>query len=117
MLTVRDRFITQAMVQVMSPRFDPGFSDHRDGCRPGRRAHQAVKQACRDVAEEYRWVVDIDLEKFFDQVKHDMLMSRVARKIKDKRLLKLIGRYLTAGILKEGLVSPREAGTPPGAYA
>jgi group II intron reverse transcriptase/maturase len=112
--TVLDRFITQAMLQVMSPRFDPGFSDHSYGFRPGRRAHQAVEQACHYVAEGYRWVVDIDVEKFFDQVNHDMLMSRVARKIKDKRLLKLIRRYLTAGILKEGLVSQRDAGTPQG---
>ena len=112
--TVLDRFITQAMLQVMSPLFDPGFSDHSYGFRPGRRAHQAVEQACHYVAEGYRWVVDIDLEKFFDQVNHDMLMSRVARKIKDKRLLKLIRRYLTAGILKEGLVSQRDAGTPQG---
>jgi len=112
--TVLDRFITQAMLQVMSPRFDPGFSDHRDGCRPGRRAHQAVEQACQYVAEGYRGVVDSDLEKFFDQVNHDMLMSRVARRIKDKRLLQLIRRYLTAGILKEGLVSQRDAGIPQG---
>jgi retron-type reverse transcriptase len=90
--TVLDRFITQAMLQVMSPRFDPGFSDHSYGFRPGRRAHQAVEQACHYVAEGYRWVVDIDLEKFFDQVNHDRLMSRVAKKIKDKRLLKLIRR-------------------------
>ncbi len=112
--TVLYRFITQAILQVMSPLFEPGFSDHSDGFRPGRRAHQAVEQACHDVAEGYRWGVDIDLEKFFDHVNHDMLMSRVARKIKDKRLLKLIRRYLTAGILKEGLASQREAGTPQG---
>lgn len=112
--TVLDRCITQAMLQVMSPLFDPGFSDHSDGFRPGRRAHQAVEQACHDVAEGDRWVVDIDLEKFFDQVNHDMLMSRVARNSKDTRLLKWIRRYLTAGIVKEGLVSQRDAGTPQG---
>jgi RNA-directed DNA polymerase len=112
--TVLDRFITQAMLQVMSPLFDPGFSDHSYGFRPGRRAHQAVEQACHYMAAGYRWVVDIDLEKCFDQVNHDMLMSRVARNIKDKRLLQLIRRYLTAGILKEGLVSQRDAGTPQG---
>ncbi len=112
---VLDRFITQAMLPVMSPRVDPGFSDHSDGFRPGRRAHQAVEQACHSVAEGYRWVVAIDLEKFFDHVKHDMLMSRVARHIKDTRLLKRLRRYLTAGILPEGLVSQREAGTPQGA--
>ena len=112
--TVLDRLMTQAMWPVMSPVFDPGVSDHSDGFRPQRRAHQAVGQACHDIAEGYRWVVDIDLEKFFDQVNHDMLMNRVAKKIKDKRLLQLIRRYLTAGILKEGLVSQREAGTPQG---
>ena len=113
--TVLDRFITQAMLPVMSPRVDPGFSDHRDGFRPGRRAHQAVEQACHSVAEGSRWVVAIDWEKFFDHVKHDMLMSRVARNIKDTRLLKRLRRYLTAGILPEGLVSQREAGPPQGA--
>lgn len=112
--TVLDRFITQAMLPVMSPLFDPGFSDHRDGFRPGRRAHQAVEPACHYVAEGYRWVVAIDVEKFFDHVNHDRLMSRVARNITDKRLLQLIRRYLTAGILKEGLVSQRDAGTPQG---
>jgi RNA-directed DNA polymerase len=112
--TVLDRFITQAILQVMSPVCDPGFSDHSYGFRPQRSAHQAVGQACDYIAEGYRWVVDIDLEKFFDQVNHDMLMNRVAKKIKDTRLLQLIRRYLTAGILKEGLVSQREAGTPQG---
>ena len=113
--TVLDRFITQAMLQVMSPLFAPGFSDRSDEFRPGRRAHQAIEQACHYVAEGYRWVVDIDLEKFFDQVNHGMLMSRVARNIKAKRLLKLIRRYLTAGIVKEGRVSQRDAGPPQGA--
>jgi group II intron reverse transcriptase/maturase len=112
--TVLDRLITQAMLHVMSPIFDPGFSEHSYGFRRGRSAHQAVEQACGYIAEGYRWVVDVDLEKFFDQVNHDLLMSRVARKIKDKRLLKLIRRYLTAGIMREGLVSQREAGTPQG---
>jgi RNA-directed DNA polymerase len=112
--TVLDRLITQAMLQVMSPIFDPGFSEHSYGFRRGRSAHQAVEQACGHIAEGYRWVVDIDLEKFFDQVHHDILMSRVARKVKDKRLLKLIRRYLTAGIMRAGLVSQREAGTPQG---
>jgi RNA-directed DNA polymerase len=112
--TVLDRLITQAMLQVMSPIFDPGFSEHSYGFRRGRSAHQAVEQACGHIAEGYRWGVDIDLEKFFDQVNHDLLMSRVARQIKDKRLLKLIRRYLTAGIMRGGLVSQREAGTPQG---
>ena len=113
--TVLDRCITQAILQVMSPLFDSGFSDHSYGFRPGRRAHQAVEQACHSVAEGSRWVVAIDWEKFFDHVKHDMLMSRVARHIKDTRLLKRLRRYLTAGILPEGLVSQREAGPPQGA--
>ena len=112
--TVVDRFISQAMLQVMSPIFEPGFSDHSNGFRPGRSALQAVERACGYIADGHRWWVDIDWEKFFDQVNHDLLMSRVARKIKDKRLLKLIRRYLSAGIMSEGLVSVREAGTPQG---
>jgi RNA-directed DNA polymerase len=112
--TVVDRLITQAILQVMGPILDTGFSDHSYGFRPGRSALQAVEQARRHISDGYRWVVDLDLEKFFDQVNHDVLMSRVARKIKDKRLLKLIRRYLNAGIMKEGLVSKREAGTPQG---
>jgi RNA-directed DNA polymerase len=112
--TVVDRLITQAILQVMGPILDTGFSDHSYGFRPGRSALQAVEQARRHISDGYRWVVDLDLEKFFDRVNHDVLMSRVARKIKDKRLLKLIRRYLNAGIMKEGLVSKREAGTPQG---
>ena len=112
--TVLDRLITQAIAQVMTPIFDPGFSTHSYGFRPGRSAHQALEQMCTHIADGHRWVVDFDLEKFFDQVNHDLLVSRVARKIKDKRLLKLIRRYLTAGIMKDGLVSMREAGTPQG---
>lgn len=112
--TVLDRFITQAILQVMSPLFDTGFSNHSYGFRPGRSALQAVRQARDYIAEGHRWVVDLDLEKFFDQVNHDMLMSRVARKVEDKRLLRLIRRYLNAGIMKEGMVSTREAGTPQG---
>ena len=112
--TVLDRLITQAISQVMSPIFDPAFSAQSYGFRQGRSAHQAVQQVCAHIADGYRWVVDLDLEKFFDRVNHDVLMSRVARKIKDKRLLKVIRRYLTAGIMKDGLVSIREAGTPQG---
>ncbi len=111
---VLDRLITQAIAQVMSPIFDPGFSAHSYGFRPGRSAHQALEQMCAHITDGHRWVADFDLEKFFDQVNHDILMSRVARKIRDKRLLKLIRRYLTAGIVKDGLVSMREAGTPQG---
>ena len=112
--TVLDRLITQAISQVMTPIFDREFSTHSYGFRPRRSAHQAIKQACDYIAKGNRWVVDLDLEKFFDQVNHDMLMSRVARKIKDKRLLKLIRRYLTAGIMQDGLVSIRDAGGPQG---
>ncbi|MFQ5745152.1 MAG: reverse transcriptase domain-containing protein, partial [Acidobacteriota bacterium] len=112
--TVLDRLIAQAMLQVLVPLFDTDFSERSYGFRPGRSAHQALEQACRDMADGYRWVVNLDLEKFFDSVNHDMVMSRVARKVKDKRLLRLIRRYLNAGIMQEGLVSQREAGMPQG---
>ena len=112
--TVLDRFIQQAILQVLTPIFDPGFSDHSFGFRPGRSAHQAVHQARGYMEEGYQWVVDVDLEKFFDKVNHDILMSRVARKVKDKRLLKLIRRFLRAGIMDHGLTTPREMGTPQG---
>ena len=110
--TVQDRWIQQAILQVIGPIFDAGFSNHSYGFRPGRDAQQAVEQARSYMAGGQRWVVDLDLEKFFDQVNHDMLMSRVARKIKDKRLLKLIRRYLAAGMMTDGVVSARTAGTP-----
>jgi RNA-directed DNA polymerase len=112
--TVLDRLIGQAILQVLGPIFDPDFSERSYGFRPGRSAHQALERACRDIADGYRWVVNIDLEKFFDQVNHDLVMSRVARKVTDKRLLKLVRRYLNAGIMQEGLVSQREAGMPQG---
>ena len=112
--TALDRLIAQAILQVLVPIFDPDFSERSYGFRPGRSAHQALEQACRDMADGYRWVVNLDLEKFFDSVHHDMVMSRVARKVKDKRLLRLIRRYLNAGIMQEGLVSQREAGMPQG---
>lgn len=112
--TVLDRLICQSILQVMSQIFEPGFSAYSYGFRPGRNAHQAVEQAVGYMAEGYRWLVDIDLEKFFDQVNHDMLMSRVAKIIKDRRLLKLIRRYLSAGIMNGELVSVRQAGTPQG---
>jgi RNA-directed DNA polymerase len=112
--TVMDRLIQQAVHQVLQPVFEPGFSEFSYGFRPGRSAHQAVRQARAYVAEGRRWVVDLDLEKFFDRVNHDMLMSRVARKVRDKRMLRLIRRYLQAGILADGLVSQRREGTPQG---
>jgi RNA-directed DNA polymerase len=112
--TVVDRLIQQALHQVIGPLFEAGFSESSFGFRPSRSAHQAVEQARAYVGEGRRWVVDIDLEKFFDRVNHDILMTRVARKIKDKRVLRLIRRYLQAGMMRGGLVSPRAEGTPQG---
>lgn len=112
--TVLDRLIQQALLQVLTPLFDPGFSDSSFGFRPGRSTHQAVVRAREHVAAGHRWVVDMDLEKFFDRVNHDILMSRVARKVKDKRVLLLIRRYLQAGIMEGGVCSPRSEGTPQG---
>jgi RNA-directed DNA polymerase len=112
--TVMDRLIQQALLQVLEPVFDPGFSNHSYGFRPGRSAQQAVHRARSYVAEGRRWVVDMDLEKFFDRVNHDILMSRVARKVRDKRVLQLIRRFLQAGIMADGLVSQRTEGTPQG---
>lgn len=112
--TVLDRFIQQAVMQVLQRRWDGTFSEHSYGFRPGRSAHQAVTQAQQYIAEGYRWVVDLDLEKFFDRVCHDKLMARIAERISDKRLLKLIRAFLTAGVLENGLVSPVDEGTPQG---
>jgi RNA-directed DNA polymerase len=112
--TVVDRLIQQALHQVLSPIFEPYFSDASYGFRPGRNAHQALKAAQQHVSSGRRWVVDMDLEKFFDRVNHDSLMCKLAQKIDDARVLKLIRRYLEAGMMAEGLVSPRTEGTPQG---
>ncbi len=112
--TVVDRFLQQAMAQALTPLFEPLFSSHSYGFRPGRSAHDAVKQAQEYVQEGYEWVVDIDLEKFFDRVNHDMLVARVARVVKDKRMLKLIRAFLESGVMVEGIVIETEEGTPQG---
>ncbi len=112
--TVMDRMIQQALQQILTPVFDPTFSEDSYGFRPGRSAHQAVLRGREHIEAGHRWVVDLDLEQFFDTVHHDVLMSRVARRVKDKRVLRLIGRYLRAGMMDGGLMSPRTEGTPQG---
>jgi RNA-directed DNA polymerase len=112
--TVLDRFIQQAVLQVVQRYLDPSFSERSYGFRPGRSAHQAVTRAQEYVAAGYRWTVDFDLEKFFDRVNHDRLMAHLARRIGDKRLLKLIRGFLRAGVMENGLVSPIDEGTPQG---
>ena len=112
--TVLDRVLQQALLQVLTPVFDPQFSESSFGFRPGRGTHQAVKQAQRHIRDGYRWVVDVDLAKFFDRVNHDVLMGILARRIEDKRVLLLIRRYLQSGVLIGGLTSPTQAGTPQG---
>lgn len=112
--TVVDRFIQQAIAQVLTSIYDPTFSDHSYGFRPKRSAHDAVRKAKGYLAEGNRWVVDIDLEKFFDKVNHDRLMGTLAKRIEDKRLLKLIRNYLKSGIMMNGVVTTSEEGTPQG---
>src|SRR6266568_2667115 len=110
--TVLDRFVQQAVLQVLQKRWDPTFSEHSHGFRPGRSARQAVHEAQQFIAEGYRWVVDLDLEKFFDRVNHDRLMAAVAERMADKRMLKLIRAFLEAGVMEDGLVSPVDEGAP-----
>jgi len=112
--TALDRFIQQAVMQVLQRRWDPTFSDSSYGFRPGRSTHQAVAQAQQYIAAGYGWVVDLDLEKFFDRVNHDKLMGQIAKRVRDKRLLKLIRAFLNAGVMENGLVSPSVEGTPQG---
>jgi len=112
--TVLDRFIQQTVMQVLQRKWDGTFSEHSYGFRPGRSAHQAVEKAQQYIAEGYRWVVDLDLEKFFDRVNHDKLMAKIASKVGDKRMLKLIRAFLTAGVMEDGLVNPVDEGTPQG---
>src|SRR5215510_12671446 len=112
--TVLDRFIQQAVMQVLQRQWDPTFSHHSYGFRPRRSAHQAVSQAQQYIAQGYGWVIDLDLEKFFDRVNHDKLMGQIAKRVEDKRLLKLIRAFLNAGVMENGLVSPSVEGTPQG---
>src|SRR3984893_18469757 len=112
--TVLDRFVQQAVMQVLQRQWDPTFSDHSYGFRPGRSAHQAVAQAQKYIAAGHSGVVDLDLEKFFDRVNHDKLMGQVAKRVEDKRLRKLIRAFLNAGVMENGLVSPSVEGTPQG---
>ena len=102
---VLDRFVQQAVQQVLQKQWDPTFSEHSYGFRPGRSTKQAVAQAQQYIAEGYGWCVDFDLEKFFDRVNHDKLMGRIARRVGDKRLLKLIRAFLNAGVMENGLVN------------
>src|ERR1700694_826697 len=112
--TVLDRFVQQAVMQVLQKRWDPTFSQYSYGFRPRLSAHHAVAQAQQYIAQGYGWVIDLDLEKFFDRVNHDKLMGQIAKRVEDKRLLKLIRAFLNAGVMENGLVSPSVEGTPQG---
>lgn len=112
--TVVDRFVQQLILQVLQPIIDPTFSEHSHGFRPGRRAHDAVRKAQQYIQEGRRWVVDVDLEKFFDRVNHDVLMGKLRNRIADRRMLRIIRRFLEAGIMADGVVTERHEGTPQG---
>jgi RNA-directed DNA polymerase len=112
--TVVDRFIQQAVLQTLTPTYDPTFSDHSFGFRPGRNAHQAVRQAKKYIEVGHEWVVDMDLEKCFDRINHDILMGKISKRITDKRILRLIRRYLQAGTMVHGVVQESYEGTPQG---
>src|SRR5258706_11206812 len=112
--TVLDRFVQQAVMQVLQKQWDRTFSEHSYGFRPGKSAHQAVAQAQKYIAEGHGWCIDLDLEKFFDRVNHDKLMGQIAKQVEDKRLLKLIRAFLNAGGMENGGVSPSVEGTPQG---
>jgi RNA-directed DNA polymerase len=112
--TVLDRFVQQLFLQVLTPIFDPTFSEHSHGFRPGRRAHDAVRKAQRYIQDGRRWVVDVDLEKFFDRVNHDVLMGKLENRIGDRRMLRIIRRFLEAGIMADGVAVERHEGTPQG---
>jgi group II intron reverse transcriptase/maturase len=112
--TVLDRFVQQLLLQVLQPMFDPTFSEHSHGFRPGRRAHDAVREAQRYIQDGKRWVVDVDLEKFFDRVNHDVLMGKLHNRIADQRVLRVIRRYLEAGTMADGVAVARRKGTPQG---
>lgn len=112
--TVMDRLVQQAIAQVLGPRFDPGFSPHSHGFRPGHSAHDAVREAQQYIQDGYTWVVDVDLERFFDRVNHDVLMGRLATRIADRRMLRIVRAFLTAGMMSDGVVIDRDEGTPQG---